>query len=119
MKRALMLNVLVAALAAGGSWVARGLYDHVMLDEGVFHVVNACDAKREIELVFPSSERRSAVLMAGQAANFRVPNTGEGAVTVIAAGETLAAVGYVTSSNDLAVIVVQPGRALFSQHSRE
>lgn len=119
MKRALILTTLVAVLVGGGAWITRGLYDQVMMDEGVFHVVNACDGKREVELVFPSSERRSAVILAGQAVDFRVAHTGEGAVTVMAGGERVASVGYVTTSNNLTVIVLQQNGALFSQYYRK
>ncbi|MGK0217572.1 MAG: hypothetical protein ACI9HE_001050 [Planctomycetota bacterium] len=119
MKRALLLTILIAASVGAGAWVARGIYDEVLLDEGVFHVVNACDEKRAIELIFPSAERRSAVLLAGQAVDFRVANTGEGAVTVMAGGEQVGSIGYVTSHNSLAVIVLKPEGALFSQVVRE
>ena len=83
--------------------------------EGVFHVVNATAVERTIELSFPSGERRSSVIAGGQTADFRVEKTGEGSMSVSSGGESLGAVGYVTSHNNLTVIVVKSDEVLFSQ----
>ncbi len=115
MKRVLLSNVLVAVVVGAGLWLARGAYDRAFLDEGVFHVVNAGAAERSIQLVFPSGERRSAVVPAGRSVDFRVENTGEGAVTVLADGRQVGSAGYVTSHNGLTILVVQPEDVLFSQ----
>jgi hypothetical protein len=118
MKRALCTSLLAAVVAAGIAWVARGLYDEIQMDVGVFHVVNADGTQRTIELAFPSGERRSAVVEAGQAVDFHVANTGEGAVSVVTDGEIVDSVGYVTSYNELSIVVVQSDRVLFSQYLR-
>lgn len=118
MKRVLLTSLLAAVVAAGIAWVARGIHDGITMDEGVFHVVNADAAQRTIALTFPSGERRRAVLEAGQAVDFRVANTGEGAVAVMADGEVVGLVGYVASHNSLSVVVVQSDHALFSQYLR-
>ena len=118
MKRVLSTSLLTAVLASGGAWTARGLHDEIQMDEGVFHVLNATDAQRVIELVFPSGERRSAVVDSGQAVDFRVANTGEGGVSVMADGSSVGTVGYVTRHNPLSVVVVQSEGAVFSQFLR-
>lgn len=118
MKRVLLASLLSAVVAAGVTWVARGIYDAVTMDQGVFHTVNADAVPRSIELTFPSGERRSAVLEAGRAVDFHVASTGEGAVSVMTDGELVGTVGYVTSHNGLSVIVVQSDGALFSQYTR-
>jgi len=118
MRRALLSNVLVALLAAGGAWFARGIYDAVFMDEGLFHVFNATEAERSIELAFPSGERRGAAVAPGQAVEFHVARTGEGAVLVMSDGKRVGSVGYVTSHNTPSVIIVQPDAALFSSLQR-
>jgi hypothetical protein len=118
MKRILFSSLLSAVVAAGVTWVARGLFDELTMDEGVFHIVNADAVPRSIELTFPSGERRSAVLEAGRAVDLHVANTGEGAVSVRADGEVVGSVGYVTSQNSLSILVVQSDGALFSQYIR-
>lgn len=114
----LLSGLLMSVVAGGGLWVTRGIYDEIMMDDGVFHVINADTSQRSIELTFPSGERRSAVIQSGQAIDFHVANTGEGAVMVTADGEHVGSVGYVTTINSLTVIVVQPKGALFSQYFR-
>ncbi|MDP6988159.1 MAG: hypothetical protein QF903_01605 [Planctomycetota bacterium] len=118
MKQVLLTSLAAAVVAAGIAWVARGIYDEIAMDEGVFHVVNAAATQRTIELALPSGERRSAVIESGQAVDFHVENAGEGAVSVMADAEVVDSVGYVTTHNGLVVIVVQSDRALFSQYLR-
>ena len=118
MKQTFLTSLMAAFVAAGVAWVARGTYDEVLMDDSVFHVVNADATQRTIELAFPSGERRSTVVEAGQAVDFHMANTGEGAVSVMADDEFVDSVGYVTSHNNLSVIVVQSDRALFSQYLR-
>jgi hypothetical protein len=113
MKRTLIASLLSAVLAGGVLWSARGIYDEALMDGGVFHVVNAVDQSRSIELTFPSGESRSAVIRAGQSTNFRVEDTGEGSFSVVADGETLWMGGYVTSHNSFSVVVVQSNTAQF------
>lgn len=117
-KKVILTSLVAAVAAAGIAWVARGIYDEVLMDAGVFHVVNAEATSRTIELVLPSGEHRSAVVEAGQAVHFHVPTTGEGAVSVSADGAFVDSVGYVSSGNPLSVLVVQSDRVLFSQHLR-
>jgi hypothetical protein len=69
--------MIVAAVVA---WGARGLHDEAPMDEGVFLVVNAGVTSRTIELRFPSGERRSAGVEAGQAVELQLADSGEGAV---------------------------------------
>lgn len=109
---------LVLLLTSAAVWAARGVYDEHFMDDGVFHVVNAADERRTIELAFRSGERRAVTLDAGQAASVRVEDTGEGAVSVTAGSEFLGDVGYVSSQNDLSLIVVLQDRALFSTYLR-
>ena len=118
MKRVLLSSLLSAVLAAGVAWIVRGTYDEIMLDEGVFHVVNAGAVPRSIELTFPSGERRRSEFKAGQAVEFQVASTGEGAVSVMVDGDLMGLSGYVTSHNSLSVLVVQSDGVLFSQHNR-
>ena len=118
MRCILLSGLLMSVVAGGGLWIARGIYDEIMMDDGVFHVINADASQRSIELTFPSGERRGAVIQSGQAIDFHVENTGEGSVMVTADGEHVGSVGYVTSINSLIVIVVQPEGALFSQYFR-
>jgi hypothetical protein len=118
MKKVLLSNVLVAVLAAGAAWFARGSYDELMLDEGMFHVINDTAAERSIELVFPSDERRSAVIAPGRSVDFHVARTGEGAVSVSADGESLVCDSYVTSHNPLTILLVKSDGVLFSQFLR-
>ena len=118
MSRQVKASFLIAAIAAATAWFGRGTYDEFQMDEGVFHVVNADDAPRTIKLAFPSGERRRSVIDAGQAVDFEVKDTGEGAVSVTSDGELLGSVGYVTSHNDLSVVVVRADRVLISQYGR-
>jgi len=118
MKRILLASLLVAVVAGGGLWIARGIYDEALMDEGIFHVVNAGAEQRSIGLTFPSGEHRSAVIQAGQAIDFQVANTGQGAVSVTSDGASVGSVGYVTSHNSLSVIVVHRDGVLFSQYLR-
>ena len=118
MIRQLGASLLIAATCAAAAWIGRGAYDVHLMDEGVFHVVNADDAARTIELAFPSGERRRSVIGAGEAVDFEVEDTGEGAVTVTSDGEVVGAVGYVTSHNDFSVVVVQMDGVLISQYRR-
>ena len=118
MKKVILTSLVAAVAAAGIAWGVRGVYDEILMDAGVFHVVNAEATPRTIELVFPSGEHRSAVVEPGQSVQFRVTNTGEGAVSVRADGEPVDSVGYVTSHNALSVLVVQSDLVLFSQYDR-
>jgi len=118
MSRQVKASFLIAAIAAATAWFGRGTYDEFQMDEGLFHVVNADATSRTIELVFPSGESRKAVVEAGQAVDFEVKDTGEGAVTVTRDGEVVGVVGYVTSHNDFSVVVVQVDDVLITQYSR-
>ena len=118
MKAMILTCSLAVVMGAAVAWGARGVYDELQMDEGVFHVVNAVGTQRTIELAFPSGERRSALVEAGQAVDFHVANTGEGAVSVVTDGEIVDSVGYVTSYNELSIVVVQSDRVLFSQYLR-
>lgn len=118
MSRQLGASLSIAAICAATAWIGRGAYDELQMDEGVFHVVNADDAQRTIELAFPSGERRRSVIDAGQAVDFAVKNTGEGAVAVMSDGEVVGAAGYFTSHNDFSIVVVQADGVLISQYRR-
>ncbi len=118
MKRVLLLALVIAALTLGGTWYLRGTYDHLVMDNGVFHVINVADVPQSIELVFPSQESRSAAIPAGGSVSFHVADTGEGAVLIRSGGEERASLGYVTSINPLTVIVVEQDGAVFSQYHR-
>jgi hypothetical protein len=120
MKRTLLSTLLAVLAVAGtlGAWIARGVYDRATMDQGVFRVINANATQRTVVLLFPSGERREAVVPAGMSADFHVANTGEGAVTVQSDGENLGSIGYVTSMNDLSILVIHPDGVLVSEYSR-
>ena len=44
----LLSGLLMSVVAGGGLWVARGIYDEIMMDDGVFHVINADTSQRSI-----------------------------------------------------------------------
>ena len=118
MRKTLSIAVVCSVLTATLVWVARGVYDTLTLDEGVFHVVNHVDRSRVIELSFPSSERRSATFGPGEAIDFTVDWTGEGSITVVIDELELDPIGYVTSQNGLSVVVVGEDSISFTQRFR-
>ena len=114
MRRAALAWLLLVILAAGAAWVVRGVYDELFLGEGTFHIVNATSVPMEVELEFPSGERRAGLVAAESALDVRVLDTGEGSVSVSVDGVERGRVGYVTSLNGRSVVTLTESDVLLT-----
>jgi hypothetical protein len=119
MKRSFFLSLIVAAFTASSAWIARGLFDELVRDEGVFHVVNATAEEHIIELRFPSGVELGQRVAAGSSMDLRVNETGEGAIEVRVDGVSRGPVGYVTSLNGVSVVTLTEDDAVFTQVSSQ
>ena len=97
------------------AWIARGVYDRHFLMEGSFHVVNHSGTAHNISLRFPSGKTKAFSMDPGSSQDFRVNDTGEGSITVNVDGSDRDQVGYVTSFNNMIVLVIGEERSRFSQ----
>ena len=97
------------------AWIARGVYDRYFFMEGSFHVVNHSSAAHNISLRFPSGKTKAFSMKPGSSQDFRINDTGEGSITVNVDGSDRDQVGYVTSSNNMIVLVIGDDHSGFSQ----
>lgn len=109
--------IVIASLFISGvsAWILRGEFDKHFMMEGYFHIVSNAQQDYEVGLKFPSGEQIQFDLKAGSSFGFRQLDTGEGDVTVFIDGEIRDQVGYVTSMNNIVVLVIGEQRTEFSQ----
>jgi hypothetical protein len=115
MKKIITWVLLGSLIAGSASWFARGFYDDIMIFEGRFHVVNATGDEQNIVITAPSGLSWQATLRPGVSSDFKMKNTGEGGLNVQANGKGFGSIGYVTSHNNLSVIVISESTPVFSQ----
>ena len=96
------------------SWLGRGIYDEVFMNNNQFHVVNNSSVSADIKVQFPSGEEQSFKLEVGASSNFHVANTGEGGVSVFVNGKPRHPDSYVTSMNPPTVLIVNNETTLYS-----
>ena len=105
----------MAVLSASRAWIARGLFDELVRDEGIFHVVNTTAADHQIVLRFPSGVELGQSVAAGSSMDLRMSDTGEGGLEVWSDGVSRGRVGYVTSFNGLSVVALTEDGVVFTQ----
>ena len=115
MIKAMILFATTALLSGVFAWLIRGVYDRHFMMEGAFHVVSHSSKAHEILLKFPSGKTKEFKLGPGAVTDFRLMETGEGAITVSLDGAFRDTVGYVTSINDIVVLVIGDETTGFSQ----
>ncbi len=110
------LLVIVSFLIGGFiSWLLRGEYDEHIMMEGHFHIVSNTNQDHEVSLKFPSRKGMVFNLKKRSSVDFKLYDTGEGAIAVSIDGKTRDHVGYVTSMNSIVVLVIGEKQTEFSQ----
>jgi hypothetical protein len=117
MKSAKTALFIVISLFVSGllTWIARGEYDKHFMMNGYFHVVSNANQDHEVILEFPSQKEMNFSLKKGSSFNFKLDDTGEGSITVSIDGKVRDKIGYVTSMNNIVLLVVGNERTEFSQ----
>lgn len=117
MKSAKTALFIVISLFVSGllTWIARGEYDKHFMMNGYFHVVSNANQDHEVILEFPSQKQMNFSLKKGGSFNFKLDDTGEGSITVSIDGKVRDKIGYVTSMNNIVLLVVGNERTEFSQ----
>lgn len=117
MKSAKTALFIVISLFVSGllTWIARGEYDKHFVMNGYFHVVSNANQDHEVILEFPSQKEMNFSLKKGGSFNFKLDDTGEGSITVSIDGKVRDKIGYVTSMNNIVLLVVGNERTEFSQ----
>jgi hypothetical protein len=105
----------IALVLMVAAWTARGWLDEITMYAGRFHVINGTDSSALVSLTFPNGEQRNAALVPFGTIDWYLAQTGEGAIQVVFQGKDLGKIGYVTAHNNLSVICLTNGQAIFSQ----
>ncbi len=108
----IIVSILIGGLCA---WMLRGEYDRLFMMEGHFHIMSNAKLDHRIDLHFPSGKNLNFILKKGGSVNFKLPETGEGAITVSIDGVERDHVGYVSSRNSIVVLVIGEEQTEFSQ----
>ncbi|MEH2256972.1 hypothetical protein [Nostoc sp.] len=108
----IVISVLVSGFFA---WIARGEYDKHFMMDGYFHVVSNANQDHEVILGFPSQKQINFSLKKGGSLDFKLDDTGEGSITVSIDGKVRDQIGYVTSMNNIMLLVVGDEQTEFSQ----
>lgn len=109
--------IIIGSLLIGGlcTWMLRGEYDRSFMMEGHFHIVGNAKLDHHVDLHFPSGKHMSFNLKKGGSVDFKLPDTGEGSITVSIDGVVRDHVGYVTSMNGIVILVIGEEQTIFSQ----
>ncbi len=115
MIKAIILFTASTLLAGILAWMGRGVYDRHFMMQGAFHIVSHSSEAHEVLLKFPSGKTKKFNLQPGATTDFRLMETGEGSIMVSLGGKPRDTVGYVTSMNDIVVLVIGDEATGFSQ----
>jgi hypothetical protein len=109
--------ILIVFLLIGGlcAWMLRGEYDRLFMMNGHFHLVSNAKLDHRVDLHFPSGKNLRFNLKKHGFADFKLNDTGEGAIAVFIDGLERDHVGYVTAINGIVVLVIGEEQAEFSQ----
>jgi hypothetical protein len=109
--------IIIAPLLFGGfcAWMLRGEYDKHFMMEGHFHIVSNAKLDHKVDLNFPSGKHLGFNLKKGGSFDFKLPDTGEGSITISIDGMVRDHVGYVTSMNSIVVLVIGEEQTEFFQ----
>lgn len=83
--------------------------------EGHFHIMSNAKLDHKVGLNFPSGKHLIFNLKKGGSVDFKLPDTGEGSITISIDGVVRDHVGYVTSMNSIVVLVIGEEQTEFSQ----
>lgn len=107
----LILLVVVGVLA----WITRGMYDHLLMLDGRFVVVNCTDHPLDVTLDLPSGNQITFTIKAQASHTFTDTATGEGAIGVSIPGRPTESLGYVTSMNGIIILSIDDDSVTFTQ----